>query len=147
MKNGQLAAKIGISVRELDYFLNMRGEDIIKDDNYIALLGKVDRPVLEKTLPQIRAVYEERLPDFAAYIEKRYKLDHNPMSAYTLGNWVVGALQFPAYVNSILDMHEGLAAEMFANELPALLAMVEDTPGSVEWQRALCLFSLPLIQR
>lgn len=147
MKNSQLAAHIGISTQELDGFLSMRGRDIIQDANYIALLNSVDRDLLERTLPQIRAVYEERLPAFAATIAQRYGLDHNPMSAYTLGNWVVGALQFPAYVDSILDLHEGLAAEMFANELPTLLAMVEDTPGSEEWKRALCLFSLPLMRR
>ena len=147
MKTGQLAAYIGISVKDLDYFLAMNGHDIINDSQYTALLSGVDRELLERTLPQVRAVYEERLPAFAASIQERYKLDRNPMSAFTLGNWIVGALQFPAYIQSILDLHDGIAAEVFANELPALLAMVDDVPGNEEWKRALCLFSLPLMQR
>jgi hypothetical protein len=147
MNNKDLAQYIGVPIEKVDYVLSMSGAEIVKDEIFVGMLKSVDRDLLERTLPQAREAYEKGLPAFETMLQKRYGLSNTPMSAYTLGNWVVGALQFPDYIDTILNMHADIASEVFVGGLPDLLDMVANVPdGGHEWQRALCIFSIPLMR-
>ncbi len=147
MNVNELSYYIGAPTSLLDSLLSMQGREIIRDKRFVDLLRSVDKDLLEKTLPEARAAYAAHLPDFSNQLSKRYGLANTPMSAYTLGNWVVGALQFPDYLDTILDMHADIATEVFVGGLPELLAIVDEMPkAGGEWQRALCLLSIPLMK-
>ncbi len=147
MDAATIATYSGATPGQVQRFFTMTGEAIILDESYQALLAEVDKDLLEETLDDVRAIYDRELPAFQDTLEKRYDVNTAPMSAYTLGNWVVGALAFPQYTNSLVDMHKGVPNDIFLNELPILLEMVGQVPrAGREWQRALCLFAIPLMR-
>lgn len=141
-----LSRYTGVPTKQINRLLSMSGQTMAKDPEFINLLNSLDKDHLEETLPEARAAYEKGLPAFERHLHQQYGLETTPMSAFTLGNWVVGALQFPQYTNKIMEMHENIPREVFVNELPRLLDMLDHVRGGREWQRALCVFSLPLMR-
>lgn len=127
--------------------MNLSGKQLLENKTYVAMLHDLDKDLLEATLPTVRDVYERHLPEFVERVEQRYGLGATPMSAFTLGNWVVGALQFPDHTHSILEMHANIPREVFNNELQSLMDILEEvSQGKQEWQRAMCVFALPLMR-
>jgi hypothetical protein len=70
------------------------------------------------------------------------------MSAFTLGNWLVGFLQFPAALEGLSKFHKRLPQDAMAELLPHMLSVLEDMPhGSADWQKALALLSMPMLSQ
>ncbi len=144
--NVNLAEIIGIPQATVDRFLVMGAEAIYKDDEYMGLVRSLDGALMEDTLPDVREVYERHLSEFVAELQAKYRLAQNPMSAYTLGNWVVGMLRYPETTNTLLKMHSEVPSQMIVDGLPHLIGFIEDLDrGRTEWQRALCILSIPLM--
>jgi len=147
MDHKTLSRYLNIPESSVNKFMSMSSREILENAEYRELLGSIDRDTLEATLQDARETYEKYLPPFVETVERKYKLGTTPMSPYTLGNWVVGALQFPDYTDSILEMHTRVPGHVFVNELQSLMDILEHMPNAhAEWQRALCLFSLPLMR-
>jgi hypothetical protein len=141
-----IANYTGISLSEIKRFSNMGPYDIYKDPAYIAALKTLDRSYLESTLQLARAAYEKHIDAFKDDVKARYGLDKTPMSAFTLGNWVVGVLQYPSSAHEILKLHKGIKGEVISGSLQELLDMLNEMPeGAAEWQQALCMLSFPLM--
>jgi hypothetical protein len=146
MNNNEIAQIINIPTSTLKRFMSLPGKKLLKDPEYIAILKDLDRELLEATLADARNAYEKGLPAFSEQLAARYGLDSTPMSAYTLGNWVVGALQYPENTDQILKMHDRVPGEAISGGLTDLLHMLDNLPaGAQEWQRALAVLSLPLM--
>ena len=141
-----IASYTGLSLSEVQRFFKMGAFDVYKDANYIKVLKSLDKAYLEATLPAARAAYETHIDAFKDEVKARYGLDRAPMSSFTLGNWVVGVLQYPASAHEILGMHKGIKGEVISGSLQDLLDMLNDMPqGSEKWQQALCLLAFPLM--
>ncbi|MEM6527816.1 MAG: hypothetical protein AAF653_05950 [Chloroflexota bacterium] len=148
MDSGTLARYTGVPRTEIDRLLSMSGGAVVEDAGFMNPVGSIDITLLKQSLPATRAAYEEQLPALRKDITGRYGVNADVMSAHTLGNWIVGALEFPQYISSITSNHTNVPREVFVNEMPQLLAMVEDVPdGGTEWQKALCIFVLPLMTK
>lgn len=146
MNIADIAATLDLPQSTIDRMLHLSPEALLQDPEYLDLLHSLDRALLEETLPLARTAYEAGLQAFSDALNTRYGLKDTPMSAYTLGNWVVGALQYPNYTDQILKMHTRVPSEAVRNGLPDLLGMLSKMPkGSAEWQRALTALSLPLM--
>jgi len=142
----QIASYTGLAPRTIDRLLQMGTIHIYQDDDYIAALEGLDRVYLEDTLPLARDAYESHLDDFTQEIAERYGVDSEPMSPFTLGNWVVGMLQYPSHAAKMIAMHERVPRVAVRESLHHLLRMLDDMPeGTQQWQRALCLLSFPLM--
>jgi hypothetical protein len=147
MNPQEIAQTIGISVDDVNYFLSMSAEELIQNADYIAMLKTLDKELLQQTLPEARMAYESGLPAFQSDLNKRYNMSSRMMSAYTVGNWVVGALQYPENTEAILKMHSHVPGEAVVGGIWDLMEMVQGIPqGAEEWQRALCALSLPLMK-
>jgi hypothetical protein len=147
MDTKTLAQHIKIPLDEVERLLELSMEGIYSDEGYQALLKSLNRPVLEETLPEARAAYEAGLPQLKVTLAKKYKVDTEPMSPNTLGNWVITALRSSHNLEQMIKHHERVPGEMILGGLPDVLNMVSHIhEGSSEWQRALCILSLPLIK-
>lgn len=148
MKSAQIARHLDVDVEVVERLLTLSGAEMLKDKGYINYLKKLDLHALEHTLPEARAAYERGLPAFQQEIQNRYGVASSPMSAYTLGNWVVGALQYPENTDQILHMHRRIPSEVIINGLEPLLHMLDTLPkeSATLWKKALCALSLPLMR-
>ncbi len=141
-----LAQLVNVSPATLQRFLSMEATALYEDDEYMSLVRSLNRNLMEETLPEVRAAYEKHLPGFVDEIKKQYQLKDNPMSAYTLGNWMVGILRYPETTNTLLNMHTRVPSQMIIDGLPHLLSFLDEVErGGAEWQRALCILSIPLM--
>jgi hypothetical protein len=143
-----IAHYTGLEQSDVVRFLKMSTVDVYKDKAYLAAVKSLDKDYLESTLQLARAAYERHIDAFKAEVKDRYGLNKAPMSAFTLGNWVVGVLQYPASAGEILNLHKGIKGEVISGSLQDLLDMLNDMPqASAEWQQALCLLSFPLMNK
>lgn len=141
-----IAHYTGLSLSEIQRFSKMGASEIYKDPAYTKVLKTLDKAYLEATLQLARTAYEQHIDSFKDEVKARYGLTKTPMSSFTLGNWVVGVLQYPASAHEILNMHKGIKGEVIAGSLQDLLDMLNDMPeGAAQWQQALCLLSFPLM--
>lgn len=141
-----LSKYTGLREEKIKRYSTMSTQAIYTDADYLNHLHTLDREFLIETLPLARKAYEEHLPDFAADLQDRYRLPNMPMSAFTLGNWVLGVLEYPTTAPEIIKMHGNVPGEVVANNLEDLLQFLGDMPhGSAEWQQALCLLAFPLM--
>jgi len=141
----ELAQYTGLDTGMLQNMLKSTPQAIYSSPEYIDALRSVDCDLLEETLPEARRIYEMHLPEFAASLETRYGISSDPMSPFTLGNWVVGVMQYPQKADTIIEMHHNLSAEVFADNLFDLLEMLgEMRVGREVWQKAMCLLAFPL---
>lgn len=140
-----LATHIGVSQAEVSRLLKMKQSQIYTDPNYQRWLHSLDAARLNDTLQLARAAYEKKLPYFTNLLKTDYGLADTPMSAFTLGNWVVGFLQYPEQISDLARMHNKLPREAVVRMLPEMIGMLDDLPQArAEWQRALALMALPL---
>lgn len=148
MNTETIAHYTGLELSEIQRFSKMGAFDIYKDPAYIKALKSLDKAYLESTLQLARMAYEKHIGEFKDEVKARYGLDKAPMSAFTLGNWVVGVLQYPASAHEILNLHKGIKGEVFSGSLQDLLDILNDMPqGSAQWQQALCLLAFPLMAK
>lgn len=142
----KIAAYTQINIAQIERYLQMSARAIYEDPFYNQMLHSLDREFLIDTLPLARKAYEAHLPAFAADLQARYRLPNMPMSAFTLGNWVLGVLEYPNTAPEIITMHGRVPGEVIANNLEDLLQFLGDMPqGSTAWQQALCLLAFPLM--
>lgn len=137
-----------LPLKEVKRYLTMDARDVFADEAFIEFMHSLDQEYLEQTLPLAREAYNTRLPDVEVSMRARYGLDNTPMSAFTLGNWVVGMLQFPSRGTVLAEMHDRLPPGVIREYLPTFLDALTAMPEGVqEWQQALCLLSFPLMKQ
>jgi hypothetical protein len=149
--NKQMLADItGLAPNTVQQFMDMSAEEIVKDVSYIQLLEDIDCEHLEQTLPEVRAAYEHELPAFINMLQEKHNVNSEPMSAYTLGNWVIGVLHYPDRAGQILGMHQNVPGHVISEGLPEFLAILDSLNDSVtaaEWKRAVTALSIPLMNQ
>jgi len=139
-----LAPYLHIPVGEFERLISLSPEEIYQDPTYQHLVAQLDQKVLSDTLPQARDVYEVGLPA----IKDKFGWSGTVMSGYTLCNWVIGFLRYPEKMKDMLPRHERVASLQVADALPELASLLDALPeGREEWQRALIVFSLPLLAK
>lgn len=148
MLNQTLVHYTGTPAATIEQLLQLGSQSIYRHPTYQDLVASLNRQALEATLPLAREAYNAHLPDFIASMQRKHKVSLEPMSAFTLANWLVGFLQYPATVEQLPTKHERIPKAVIREGLPELLAMLDDMPqGRAEWQRALAILALPLVLR
>jgi|GEM_PF-1787379 len=146
MLEDTLAQYIGIPTTSVSRIIKMQQTKIYEDKDYKEWINKLDSTSLHNTLPHARSAYDKHLPDFVQILQTRYGMKDTPMSAYTLGNWLVGFLQYPSALANLAEMHNRIPQRAFREMLPQLISMLDEMPaGRADWQRALSLLALPLL--
>lgn len=100
--------------------------------------------MLHDSLPHARNAYERSLPRFTQILKEKYGLSNTPMSAFTLGNWLVGFLRYPESIADMPKLHQRVPAA-FREMLPEMLKMLDNVPHGAQWQKALALMALPMM--
>lgn len=140
-----LAGYIGVAQSKIERLLGLTQEQIYQDAEYNAWINTLDVEQLNSYLPLARAAYEKHLATFTEHLRTRYNMANTPMSAFTLGNWLVGFLQYPSQISDLSRIHQRLPRQAVLEMLPEMIAMLDDMPeGREAWQRALALMALPL---
>lgn len=138
----EIAEVLHITEAEARRLLALAPETMYQDPGYQALVRQLEPNHLHKTAPQARAVYMHSLDP----VKEKYGLSDTIMSGYTLVNWVLGFLMAPDHLPDMLDRHAKLDRDTIAAVLPELVDILGDMEeGSLDWQQALVVFSLPLI--
>jgi hypothetical protein len=141
-----LSNYIGVPSDKIARLLKMKQQAVYADPEYQAWINRLDANRLHQTLPHARAAYEKHLPHFIEILHTRFGMSNTPMSAFTLGNWLVGFLQHPEAIGDLSRMHSRIPSEAFRQMLPDMIEMLNDMPqGRAEWQNALALMALPLV--
>jgi hypothetical protein len=148
MNASEISAYTGLSESTVQRFLTMSVQNVYEDKDYIAALKLLNRDVLQNTLPAARTAYENHLEEFSDAIRSRYNLDSDVMSAFTLGNWVVGILEYPDQAKKLINMHARVPHQALVEHLPGILRILDEMQqGRTEWQKALCMLAFPLMAK
>lgn len=141
-----LAQYTGIPKASISRIIKMPQATVYDDQEYQGWIRALDSNRLHTTLPLARSAYDRHLPEFVEGLHARYSMKDTPMSSYTLGNWLVGFLQYPSTLANLSEIHNRIPQHAFRELLPLLLNMLDDMPaGREDWQRALALMALPLL--
>jgi len=142
MLTHSVAGYLGITDKEAERFLPLSPTQIFQDADYQALVANLDSTILHQTADYVRETYERGLPA----IKEKYQWTNTVMGGYTLCNWVLGFLKYPERLPDLIERHARLSKSDIRRALPEITALLDALPeGRTEWQRALTLFSLPLI--
>lgn len=142
MLAAKLAHHLNIPATEIERLLALPGESLYDNDVYQTLVADLDAAQIEATAQYARQAYNDHLPP----IKAKYGLSDTIMSAYTLCNWVLGYIMYPDKLPDLLARHRRIPVETMRAALPELIDLLDDLPkGREAWQRALIVFSLPLI--
>lgn len=140
-----LAHHIGVEQRKVERLLALTQEQVYQDAEYRAWIESLEVERLNQLLPLARAAYEKHLATFTERLSERYNMPNTPMSAFTLGNWLVGFLQYPSQIADLARIHQRLPRQAVLEMLPEMIAMLDEMPeGRAEWQRAFAVMTLPL---
>jgi hypothetical protein len=140
-----IAPYIGCSSTEIDRLLSLPQGQIYADDTYCTWTNNLDYESLYETLPDARSAYEAQLPQFSKVLIEHYGVSNERMSAYTLGNWLVGFLQTPDQISKLPKIHQHLPRAAVLELLPGMIGMLDSMgTGREQWQRALAILALPL---
>lgn len=141
-----LAAKIGISKAEVSYFLDLSPTTLCKDPEYLAMIKTLDAELLQDSLAVVRSEYDKILPSIRLSLQERYQINAEPMSGYTLGNWLIGFLTYPGNMAKLLEFHTHIPSQAITEMASVLIKSLDNmTVARQEWQRALGIFLLPLL--
>ena len=141
-----IASNLDISTQEVDRLIRKGRKGVLQDDNYRAILDGLDNDLLTSTLADARAVYDQYLPNLIDDLEKRFGYTGNPMSAHTLGNWLLGFLHSPDHLVQLLAIHDNLSPEFIEFGLADILDFLSAMPeGGQAWQGAMSALALPLL--
>lgn len=148
MDNATLAKYIGTDAATIQKLRQLDASAMYNHADYRALFDGLDAAYLQNTLPLVRKAYDAELPKFKTQLASKYSIDAEPMSAFTLGNWIVGILSYPERFNDLLGIHGKVPGMAIDDSLDTLVEMLGTMPeGASMWQHALCLLSLPLMQQ
>jgi hypothetical protein len=141
-----LASYSQLPEAQIESWLAQPSRALLSDEKYYQAINAIDSSLLYHSLPEVREAYTSGLPAFQQKLTERYQLDFSVMSAYTLGNWLLGFLQHPEQLDMLLDKHLRLPLNVLREEAPALLSLLDKmSQNRQEWQKALALFMLPLL--
>jgi hypothetical protein len=137
-----LATYSQVSAEELKRLLALPAQAMYNDPAYQAMIAQIDSMRLQRSLGAARDIYEQKLPA----LKEKYGLSGTIMGGYTLCNWVLGYLMFPDRARSMIEHHARITVETVALMLPELIELLNPMGSEAqEWQRALIVFSLPLL--
>lgn len=140
-----LANYIGTDAEEIERLLGMSQNDIFADPTYVYWVRSLPQERLDRTLALARDNYATHMPEYHQHLAAQYGMPQPKMSAYTLGNWLVGYLQYPDMVVELPSIHHRLPREAVIDMLPTMLETLGEMPeGAADWQRALAVLALPL---
>lgn len=140
-----LAQYINVPTANVARLLNMKQSEIYEDDEYQSWISSLDADLLYNTLANAREAYSKNIEQFNDVLKSKYKLKNTPMSEFTLGNWLIGFLQYPANLASLTEMHNRLPRQAVIEMLPSIIKILDEVKeGRTEWQKALSLIALPL---
>jgi len=141
-----ISQHVNISTQEVDRLLSLGAANVYKDPNYLALVDQLDNEHLQETVVAAREAYRQGLGPLKQEIEEKYHLGDSMMSAFTLGNWLVGFLYSSDSLSTLLDKHHRVPPEAIADGLPGILNIL-DTMGADGnmWKEAMCVLALPLL--
>ncbi|MCA9902210.1 MAG: hypothetical protein KC547_00020 [Anaerolineae bacterium] len=146
--NSTLAQYTKLPKAEIDRLLALSQDEIYNDATYLNQVRQLDAEYLYDTLPAARDIYAQYVPQYNQILSERFGLHNSVMSAFTLGNWLVGFLQFPTTLDGLSKFHKRLPKDAMAELLPDMLSVLDDMPqGSADWQKALALLSLPMLSQ
>lgn len=146
MNSELLAHTIGIPVREIQRLFRLDRVEMYNDSEYRRLVREIDLELLGTTLPLARQVYDRIMPDVIAAVRSEFDYAGRGMSAFTLGNWVIGFLTQPDELSKLLEFHDGVPSAVFEISLPSILdALNQIENGGREWAKAMAILSLPLL--
>jgi hypothetical protein len=140
-----LAHYIGVKPAQIQRLLSLAQSQVYADDEYRTWLGTLDAALLYETLTDARAAYESQLDVFSSLLRDRYGMGETRMSSFTLGNWLIGFLQYPDTIARLSQMHSRIPQQAFLDMLPDMIKMLDSmNSGRADWQKALALMALPL---
>ncbi|MBZ0305432.1 MAG: hypothetical protein K8I82_05130 [Anaerolineae bacterium] len=141
-----LAEYIGIPEIEIQQFMTMPKSQLYKNDVYQALVESLDYQMLGTTLTEARSVYDTHLPELVDYLRQEYGFKGKPMTALTLGNWLLGFLHNHKNLHKLAEMHHHIPHYVLEYGLPEILKILNfmPDPARAEWQKAMAVLSLPL---
>jgi hypothetical protein len=139
-----LSRNIGISVDEVQKLMRLSRSQLYDNPFYQNLVNQLDFESLRYSVGDARKVYETHLPELVAHLREEYGYTGKPMTAFNLGNWLVGFLSQPDQLYRLIDLHKQVPLEVISTGLPDILEMLgEMGPSGREWQKALAVLSLP----
>lgn len=146
MNKHYLAVYLGLRDAEVDRLLHLKAPALYQDESYLKLVESLNYRLLENTLLDARSVYDEHLPELVDYLRNEYNYQGKPMTALTLGNWLLGFLHNHQNLHMLHKMHAHIPMEIIEHGLPKILEMLGYIrQGGKEWQRAMAVLSLPLL--
>jgi len=138
MLSETLSKYVGIPSGDVEHYLGMPVSALASDPNYIQLLQGLDLATLESSMTEAHTLLEQSLPGFTDQVTSEYALRRNPMSGYTLANWLLGYLNYPEKMDALVELHDRVPSEAIRKYLPAVISMLDNMgPGREMWQRAL----------
>lgn len=140
-----LSHYIKVQPAQIVRLLNMTAAAIYADDEYKGWIASLNPDVLHDSLPHARSAYELSLPRFTKVLKEKYGLSNTPMSAFTLGNWLVGFLRYPESIADMPSLHQRVPVEAFREMLPDMLKILDNVPDGDQWQKAMALMALPMM--
>jgi hypothetical protein len=142
---GALSRYSGVPRETVERMTSMPAATLAKDAEYLALLKTLNISKLESTLQAARDAVESGLPAFIPKFYERTGWDRTPMSSYTLGNWLVGFLEYPEQMPMFIDLHGRLPRDQIRDLIPELISVLDNMgDGGPEWQKAMALMSFAL---
>lgn len=147
MKNELLASYIQIDVATITRLRKIDAASIYTHPDYQTLVSTIDTHVLDETLAAAREVYEVALDSLKPQLSEKFGIKSEIMSAYTVGNWTVGFLQYPDKLSDLIQIHDNVPPHVVEFGLGYLLEALDDMPkGGPEWKKAICIILLPLLE-
>ncbi len=139
------ADNIGISVEDARAMLSLRQNQLIHSEMYRELVRSLDYTALSNSLRQIRALYETHLPELVDYLRDNHQYVGKGMTALTLGNWLLGFLNMPDYLDHLIEIHKKVPPFVLTIGLPRILEILDKAEASsAEWKKAMALLTLPM---
>lgn len=140
-----LVRSTGLPPEEVVRMLSLGTNALSLDPAYLALVARLSGAMLEFTLPAAYALLNERIPPINQRMTEEYGLTRSPMSADTLGNWLVSFARSPRMLWLLPVLHSTLVPAMITRYLPEIIATLDDMgEGRAEWQKALAILGLLL---
>ncbi|MBI5928628.1 MAG: hypothetical protein HY862_04925 [Chloroflexi bacterium] len=139
-----LAENIGVSQSDIQALTRLSRAELYENPTYQNLVNDLDFDLLHETLPIARKVYESTLPAVIEAISDTYRYKGRGMTAFTLGNWLVGFLSQPDQLYQLVEYHNRVPLQVIEEGLPMILkSLGEMEAGGTEWTKAMAVLSLP----
>lgn len=139
-----LSDSIGIAEADIEALLALPRTALLNHPTYNRLLEGLDSDLLGETLSHAREIYESKMPGVINSISEEYAYRGRGMTAFTLGNWLLGFVSQPNQLPKLMDFHNRVPTPAIAAGLPLILgALATMEEGAAEWVKAMAVLSLP----